>query len=71
MTETTVARKYVEDAEAAGQQEQETTKKAEHARLTNREAKKKFQYIVVAIGDSMSDIARSNDGDDRQEEVDE
>jgi hypothetical protein len=69
--ETTGARKGVEDAEEVAQQEQKETKKSEHTRMMNREAEKKFLGIIVSIGDSMSDLARSDDGENRGNEVDE
>ena len=69
--ETAGARMPVEDAEAAVQQEQEDTRKAENVGLTDREPEKTFQEIMVAIGDSLSDLASSDDGDDGEDEDDE
>ena len=69
--ETAVARKRVEDAEAAVQQEQEDMNHAEIAGLTTREPEKTFQEMLVAIGDSLSDLARSDDGEDGEDEDDE
>jgi len=69
--ETAGARKRVEDAEAAVQQEQDEMKHAEIAGLTYREPEKMFEEMLVAIGDSMSDLASSDDGEDGEEEDDE
>jgi len=52
--ETAVARKQVEDPEAAVQQEKEDMKHAEIAGLTKREPKKTFHEMMVVIGDSPS-----------------
>jgi len=67
-TETTVARKRVEDAEAAVQQEEEDMKHAEIAGLTNREPEMTFDEMMVAIGDSLSDIASSDEGEDEEDQ---
>jgi len=64
------ARKQVEDAKGAVQQEQEDTRKAENAELTNREPETTFQEIMVAIRDSLSDLASSDDGEDVEDEND-
>jgi hypothetical protein len=69
--ETAGARKRVEDAEAAVQQEQDDMTQAEIAGLTSREPEKTFEEMLVAIGDSLSDLASSDDGEDGQEEDDE
>jgi hypothetical protein len=69
--ETAGARKRVEDAEAAVQQEQDNMTQAEIAGLTSREAEKTFEEMLVAIGDSLSDLASSDDGEDGEEEDDE
>jgi len=69
--ETAGARKRVEDAEAAVQQEQEDMTQAEIAGLTSRELEKTFEEKLVAIGDSLSDLASSDDGEDGEEEDDE
>jgi hypothetical protein len=68
--ETAGARKRVEDAEAAVQQEQDDMTNAELAGLTSREPKKTFEEMLVAIGDSLSDLASSNDGEDGEDEDD-
>jgi hypothetical protein len=69
--ETAGARKRVEDAEAAVQQEQDDMTHAEIAGLTSREHKKMFEEMLVAIGDSLSDLASSDDGEDGEDEDDE
>jgi len=69
--ETAGARKRVEDAEAAVQQEQDDTRKAENARLMNREPEMIFQEIMVAIRDSLSILASSDNGEDCEDEDDE
>ena len=69
--ETAVARKRVEDAGAAVQQEQDDMNHAEIAALTYREPKKTFEEMLVAVGDSLSDLASSDDGEDGEEEDDE
>jgi len=69
--ETTGAIKRVEDTEPAVQQEQDDTRKVENAGLTNREPKKPFQQMMVAIADSLSDLASSDDGEDGEDDDDE
>jgi len=69
--ETAGARKRVEDAEAAVEQEQDDMTQAEIAGLTSREPEKTFEEMLVAIGDSLSDLASSNNGEDGEEEDDE
>jgi len=69
--ETAGARKRVEDAEAAVQQEQDDMTHAEIAGLTSRKPEKTFEEMLVAIGDSLSDLASCNDGEDGEDEDDE
>jgi hypothetical protein len=69
--ETAGARKRVEDAEAAVEQEQDDLTHAEIAGFRSRELEKTFEEMLVAIGDSLSDLASSDDGEDGQEEEDE
>jgi len=69
--ETAGARKRVEDAEAAVQQEQDDMTQAEIVGLTFREPEETFEEMLVAIGDSLSDLASSDDGEDGEEEDDE
>jgi len=44
---------------------------AEIAGLTSREPEKTFEEMLVAIGDSLSDLASSDDGEDGEDEDDE
>jgi hypothetical protein len=44
---------------------------AEIAGLTSREPEKTLEEMLVAIGDSLSDLASSDDGEDGEEEDDE
>jgi len=66
--ETSGARQRVQDAAAAVQQEQEDMKHAEIAGLINREPKWTFDKMMVAIRESLSDLASSNKGEDREDE---
>jgi hypothetical protein len=66
--ETAGARKRVEDAETAVQREQDDMSQAENVGLTNREPEKTYQDMMVAIGNSLSNLASSDDGDDGEEE---
>jgi len=69
--ETAGARKRVEDAEAAVQQERDDMTHAELAGLTSRKPEKTFEEMLIAIGDSLSDLACSDDGEDGEDEDDE
>jgi hypothetical protein len=69
--ETAGARKRVGDAEATVQQEQDDMTQVEIAGLTSRNPEKTFEEMLVAIGDSLSDLASSDDGEDGEEEDDE
>jgi len=69
--ETAWARKRVEDAEAAVQQEQDDMTHAELVGLTTRKPEKTFEEMLIAIGDSLSDLASSDDGEDGEDEDDE
>jgi len=66
--ETAGARKRVADAEAAVQLEQDDLKHAEIEGLTYTEPEKTFEEMMVAIGDSLSDLASSDDGEDGEDE---
>jgi len=68
--ETAGTRKRVEDAEATVQQEQDDMTQAEIAGLTSRVPEKTFEEMLVAIRDSLSDLASSDDGEDGEEEDD-
>ena len=65
------ARKRVEDAEAPVQQQQDDMTHAEIVGLTSREPQTTFEEILVAIGDSLSDLASSDNGEDEEDEDDE
>jgi hypothetical protein len=67
--ETTGATKRVEDAESAVQQMQEDMKEAQNTSLKNWELAMTFQEMMVAIGDRLSHLARSDKGED-EEDVD-
>jgi len=69
--ETAGARKGVEDAQAAIQQQQNDMKHAEIVGLMTREPEMKFEEMMVALGDSQSDLSSSDDGEDREHEHDE
>ena len=69
--ETAGARKLVEDAEAAVQQEQDDMTHADIVGLTSREHEKTIEEMLVAIGDNLSDFASSDDGEDGEDEDDE
>jgi len=69
--ETNGARKLVEDAEAPVQQEQQDMKDAEIVELTKRESEKTLDEMMVATGDSLFDLASSNDREDGKNEDDE
>jgi hypothetical protein len=62
--ETAWARNRIEDAEAAIRQEQEDIEAAENTGVTTRVPKKSFHVMIIAIGDSQSNIACSEDGED-------
>ena len=69
--ETAGAQKRVEDAEAAVQQEQDNMTHAEIVGLTSKEPKKTFEEMLVAIRDSLSDLASTDDGEYGEDEDDE
>ena len=69
--DTAVARKRVDDAETATRQEQEDRGTAENVGLTTREPEKTFEEMMVAIWDSLSNLASSGDGEDGEDEDDE
>jgi len=64
---TAEARQPVADAEAATRQQQENTGTAENAELTTREPEKMIEEMMVAIGDSLSDLASSDNGEDGED----
>jgi len=69
--ETAGARKWFEDAEAAVHQEQDDMMHAELRGLTSRQPEKTFEEMLLPIGDSLSDLASSDDGEDGEDEDDE
>ena len=48
--------------------EQEDSGTAENVGLTTREPKRLFEEMMVATGDSLSDLASSDDGEDGEHE---
>ena len=68
---TAEARQPVADAEVATRQQQENTGTAENAELTTREPEKMIEEMMVPIGDSLSDLASSDNGEDGEDEDDE
>jgi len=69
--ETVGASNQVDDAEAAIKQEHEDTRTAENAGFTARGPEKTFQEMMVAIRDSLSELASSDDGEDGEVEDEE
>jgi hypothetical protein len=69
--QTAVARMQIEDAEAAISKEQENTDTTEIVGLMTREPEKMFHKLMVAIRESLSDIASSEDRDNVEEKDDE
>jgi hypothetical protein len=69
--ETAWARKQLQGVEAADQQERPDVKHAEIMGLTNGGTEKTFKEIIVDIGDSLSDLASPNDGEDGEYQDDE
>jgi len=68
--ETVVARKRVEDTETAIMQEQEDMSNVEKAGFTTRKPRTTFEEMLNAIGDSLGDLASSDDEEDPEEEED-
>jgi len=68
--ETTVARKQVQDAETAIMQEQEHIRNVEKAWSTTTEHETTFEEMLNAIGDSLSDLASSEDEEDGEDDDD-
>jgi len=67
---TTVVTKQVEDAETAIKQEKEDMRNAERVGLTTTKTKSTFEGMLNTIGDSLSNLASSDDGEDRKDEDD-
>ena len=68
--ETAVARMRAEDAETAMKQVQEEMRNAENAGLTTTKPEPTFEEMLNAIGDSLSDLARFEYGEDGEDEDD-
>jgi hypothetical protein len=69
--ETAGVRKQVEDAEAVVWQVQEELNHAETVGLATKEPEKMLEEILDAIGDSLSDLSSSNDGEVGEHDDDE
>jgi len=68
--EPTVARKPAQDAERAIMQEQEHTRNVDMGRSTTTKPETTFEAMLNAIGDSLSDLASSEDKEDVKDEDD-
>jgi len=68
--ETAVARKRVEDAENAIKQDRDDMRNAEKAGLTTTKPERTFGEMLNAMGDSLSDLAISDDGEDGEDKDD-
>ena len=67
---TAVATKQVEDAETAIEQEQDDMRNAQQVGLTTTKLETWLEQMFNAIGDSLSDVASSDDGEDWEDEDD-
>jgi len=65
--ETTVARKWVQDAETAIRQEWNDMTTAENMGATTRKPETVFEEMLNSIGDSLSDLASSEEEQDRED----
>ena len=68
--ETAVRRKRVDDAETAIKQEQEDMRNAEKAGLMTTKPGTTFEEMLNPIGDSLSHLASSNNGEDGEDKDD-
>jgi len=68
--ETAVARKRVQDAKTTMMQEQEHMENVEKGQSTTTKPQITFEEILNAIGDSLSDLASSDDEEDGEDEDD-
>jgi hypothetical protein len=66
--ETTLARQWVEDAETAIEQQQHDIRNAETAELTTTKPETTFEEMFNHIGDSLRDLASSEEGEDGENE---
>jgi len=62
-----VARKRVEHAETAIEQKQDDMRNAEKVGLTTTKPETTSEEMVKAIGDSLSDLAIADDGEDGED----
>ena len=62
-----MATKRVDDAETAIKREQEDMINSENAELTTREPKRTLEEMMIVIGDSLSDLAISDNEEDRDD----
>jgi len=69
-TETAVARKWVEDAETAIKQKQDDMRNAEKVGLTTTKPETTFEEMLNARGDSLSNLASSDIGENGEDEDD-
>ena len=65
-----MAKKRVHDAETAIMQELKDMTTAESARATTRNSKTTYEGMLNAIGDTLSDVASSNDEQNEKDEED-
>ena len=65
-----MARKRVEGTETVFMQEQDDMSTAENTEATNRKPEKKFDRMLNAIEDSLSNLASSNDEQEGEDEED-
>jgi len=68
--ETTVATKCLEDAETAIKQEHKDMRNIEMAGLTTTRPETTFEEMLNTIGDNLSDLASSDNGEDGEDEDD-
>ena len=68
--ETAVARMRLENAETAIEQTPDDISHAEKAGLTTTKPGTTFDDMLNAIGDCLSNLASSNEGEDREDKAD-
>jgi len=66
--ETAVARNQVHDPQTASMQEQDHMRNVEKAQSTTTKPETTFQVMLNVIGDSLSDLASSEDDEDGEDE---
>jgi len=69
-TGTVVGRMWVQDAETAMKQEQEDMRAAEKVELTTRTSERTFEQMWNAIGESLCNLASSDDTEDAEDKDD-